>query len=1014
VAGGTLTYAYPFPTALTPGVREEAVGTISNTAAGGGNVDWYEFNLPSAAGVTITTPPGQGGGLLTPVLSLYNEASLDNQDLTRNDPYTPTGHRLMARDDGAAHGGAATIRQVLAAGTYWVAVSGTGDTDFSAFLAGSGDAGATGEYSLLITAASLADPPTGPGPAVIATTPTEGARLTRSPLAIYLELSSPIDPSTILPGVNVVLTDVTSGQPVQLQQNANNPVDPTNGVVVNGDYPELVVLPESALAPGDTYQLQIIGDSTGSVPVIAGPDGSPFGASVAAPFGQDFSLTFQVTGIKGASGAANAFNAIGTALPISVAPGSSLTQVSGVIGDDPYVFALTGAASNDVDLYHFTVPGTDGHYAFLAAADTGRIGSPLQVGLALFEDVGGTVTLIAGDIGTGNQTLGTDGSKPLLNDAVLSVGLTPGDYYLAVGAAYNLPDPALGYGTPFVPGSGDGLFDPTVPYSAFAGPAVDGTGAYVLTTSLTRDDTAPHVTGVDGLSTPGAPPTYITVHFDKPVNLRELGYADQSGDAGAIEAVYVRAFNGTTWVDYHPRLLSYDGATNVATFTMLDAVPNGPATFNIAAIAPDGSAGLTDLAGNWLAGSDQGGDLAIPFTVSGPPRVIDPVTNNLTFPAQGLGTSLQHPQVIGPLFPDEMGVDQQGANHAVDLTGSISSGLAGPTVAPSTSYFQIQLLQDRMYGFTMLAAVGVRLEIFTAGGVEITNLASGPVYDFHLTPGTYIVEVGPAEVPADDVAYDLRITLGASFENAVALTVGAAPPYAIALPRATPSAPAAPAPAPPVLSLPAPPGAGSTTATTTIVIPTDAIVTAVSLPSGTLAALSAPPVGGGDRPAGPPAPAAPDRLVLNDLPSPSSDGSVRFALLADGDGPATGPSTGVGLPSGVGSRAAELLRLLERLTIDLLFRGGSVDAWLHRLTVPFAPPESARPGPALDTPGTDQGPPGERRTPAEDEASRPAADWAWAGGLLAAGALAGVPSGAHRRHDSRRKAAHEPTHRRPR
>jgi hypothetical protein len=963
-AGATLSAAYLFPAVTAPGVREEAVGTITNSAAGGGNADWYEFELPAAADLTLTTPPGRGAGLVTPVLSLFNTAPIDGADLTQNDPYTPTGHRLLAQDDGAAHGGVATIEQVLAPGTYYVAVTGSSDHDFSPFLAGSGETGGTGAYGLLITAAPLAHPAAGPGPAVIATTPADGALLASSPFALYLELNSPLDPSTVLPGTNIVLNDLTAGVPVPLQQNAANPADPTNGAVYNSVCYELAVFPEAPLAPGDVYQLQLVGDPTEGPQVIAGPDGTPLGS------GQDFFLTFQVTGVKGVPGAATAFNTIATALPLNLTPGGELAQLYGAIGNDPFALGQTGSAVNDVDLYHFTISGTDGHYAFLAAAEAGRIGSPLQPALALFEDTGGVVTLVAGDIGTGNQAPGSDGSQPLRDDAVLYAGLTPGDYYLAVGAAYDLPDPALAFGTPYVPGVYTGLFDPTAAYSAGNG---SSTGPYLLTTSLTRDDTAPRVTEVDGLSAPGAPPTFITVQFDKPVTLRQLGYQDQPGDASTVGAVWVHASNGA---DYHPRLLSYDGATNVATFYMLDAVPAGPAALYLAAVAPDGSPGVTDLAGNPLAGSDAGGDLVIPFTAGGPPRVIDPVTGHLTFESQGFGTSLQQPQVIGPLFPDELGADAQGVNHATDLTGTVAPDIVGPTTAPATEYYEIQLLQDRNYGFTLTAAAPARLEIFTADGHEITNLDSGPIYNFHLKPGTYIVAVGPADPSVSGtLPYVLTVTLGGSFENAVALTVGAAPPYAIAPQRA--AAPPTPAVVPPTqLSLTTAPAAGAAPATTTTTTPAAGFAITLALPSGTLITLSAPPVGG-ERGATPPAPGGPDRLVLTETAPPSAEGTVRFALLTDGDAPTIAASTGAGAGAVLPNRAAELLRLLEQVAIDLLFRGG-VGQWLRDLTIPSTPP----PVPVPDDAGA------EEPAPADEGA---AADWVWAGGLLAAAGLAVAP-----------------------
>jgi hypothetical protein len=168
-------------------------------------------------------------------------------------------------------------------------------------------------------------------------------------------------------------------------------------------------------------------------------------------------------------------------------------------------------------------------------------------------------------------------------------------------------------------------------------------------------------------------------------------------------------------------------------------------------------------------------------------------------------------------------------------------------------------------------------------------------------------------------------------------------------------------------------------------VPLGTAVTLV-LPSGTLVALSAPPVGG-PRAADPPAQAAPDRLVLNDAAAPSAEGGVRFAVLSDGDLSPADVSFGAGRMGSLPSPAAQLLRLLERLAVDLLFRGGGVSQWLHDLTIPSLPP------PAAADPGTEEEPPADEPAPADDGA--------WVGGLLAAASLAVALGDARRRNDSR-------------
>src|SRR5437868_2293965 len=55
-AGPTRERAYLFPTALDVSGHAEALGTVRNSADGGGGVDWYSFTLQAAADVTVTIP----------------------------------------------------------------------------------------------------------------------------------------------------------------------------------------------------------------------------------------------------------------------------------------------------------------------------------------------------------------------------------------------------------------------------------------------------------------------------------------------------------------------------------------------------------------------------------------------------------------------------------------------------------------------------------------------------------------------------------------------------------------------------------------------------------------------------------------------------------------------------------------------------------------------------------------------------------------------------------------------
>jgi hypothetical protein len=969
---------------------DQAAGTIGAGPAGAADVDWFSFTLTIAADVKLTTPRDLAGPKpVVPVLTLYNNAPLNPNDFTQNDPYTPNGHRLLAQDDGAAHGGVATIEQDLAPGTYYVAVSGTGDHDFNPFIAGSGEAGGTGSYALLITAASLPGA-AGLGPVVVAATPGGGAILDASPLAIRLALSSALDPTTIQPGVNVVLTGPNG--PVQLQQNAVNGVDPTNGAVFNADANELQVFPEAPLAPG-IYQLRLVGQDGQGVPVILGTNGAALGSTTAGSLGQDYTLTFQVAGIDGVAGASTSDDTIATAHELGDVTASGPVRVSGAIGVDP----LTSTPANQVDLYHFQVTGS-GRYAFVAEADAGRIGSSLQPALALFEMVNGQPQLVAADgSGTGNQTLATDGTMPLLSDAVVYAGLTAGDYYLAVGGLFNLPDPTVG-----LPPGTFGVFDPTQDGSAQSGFSV---GNYLLNLSLRPDNVAPHVTEVDGLAspTPAMPPTFITVHFDEAMNVRQLGYQqDLQGGTTPFSAVWVQGSDGA---NYPVRLRSYDDATHVATFYLLDAVPDGPAALYLAGTLPDGSPGLTDLAGNLIVGSDANGDYVVPFTVGGPARVINPVTRRLTWTSQGGGTSQDQPQVIGPLFPDETGYPSTG----VDVLGRLTPQSYTGAGADPVDFYQIEVLQDGDYSFTLIdsrkgyarSPTNAVVRVFTLDHQEITTNSGNPfIFDFPLAAGKYVIEVGPlAASRTTALSYRLTIAMGASSESAVALTIGAAPPYSIGLQRAgSPGAPSSPpssaAPgSPPGLSLPTAPGAGGVVPATTLTAALGGGGAGLSLPAGAALGLSAPPVGGvrGD------APQAPAGIAQLELPPAGLQGSVQPAVLATSSGPTdvgTGGADGAGVVD-------QLYRLLDAMSRAAVLRAmpsstlaGWLSHWLRGLYVPLTP-ITAPPAGAED--GNEEGDDAPEAIEAVEPPPLEGTDWLWASGVLAAGALIAGPVAQQRR-----------------
>ena len=167
-----------------------------------------------------------------------------------------------------------------------------------------------------------------------------------------------------------------------------------------------------------------------------------------------------------------------------------------------------------MDLYHFTISGP-GRYGLTSEVFAGRIGSPLNAALTLFQadPVTGQLQLVAVNDDSLNGSAGTDGSVPLALDPVLYAGLTAGSYYLAVSGSGNAPIPALGLN----PGT-NGVFDPNVAHSGSGGFT---TGNYVLNLAVTQESTPPKVLTVSlaaGTVFTGAPTTF-TVQFSEPVNL---------------------------------------------------------------------------------------------------------------------------------------------------------------------------------------------------------------------------------------------------------------------------------------------------------------------------------------------------------------------------------------------------------------------------------------------------------------------------------------------------------------
>ena len=326
-----------------------AAASIGDETSGAADVDWYRFEVSTASQVNL-----RASGAV--VLSLYNDAPFDFLDV-----FNPTGHRLLAQADAGAGGSGAALNQVVAPGTYYIAVSGAGNRDFSPFLADSGLDGSTGDYALQLKTTDVS-PSALDGPTVVAADPAS-ATLTHSPLVIRLTTSSALDSTQ--PDQTVTLTynptgAFGDGNDVAIALSFNTQFGNTQFSTAAN---ELQVVPQASLAPG-YYRLVLAGDSSLHPSVLRDLNtGAPLGMTAAAPFGQDYSLTFQVTGIEGNVGAgAAADDTPGTSHDLGNLTGDAPVRVVGTIGDDP---AYDPASSDpflanpadDVDLYHFTITG---------------------------------------------------------------------------------------------------------------------------------------------------------------------------------------------------------------------------------------------------------------------------------------------------------------------------------------------------------------------------------------------------------------------------------------------------------------------------------------------------------------------------------------------------------------------------------------------------------------------------------------------------------------------------------
>ncbi len=563
--------------------------------------------------------------------------------------------------------------------------------------------------------------------------------------------ADPADPTTFT-NDTVQLSDST-GAPVT--------IDWTRSFYTTGSH-ELLLLPDQALTPGQ-YTF-----------TVAGPDAG-------GPFAQSWSDNFSLD-----CGNTTAHDTPATSLLLSndIVP-AGIVQVSGTIGDDPY-YDFTACDStlnpgNEVDMYHFQITGSD-QYALTAEVSAGRIGSPLNPGLSLFEYVPSDhqhpYHFLAGNDDTLNTTPATDGIPVLLDDSALFVTLTAGDYYLAVSSAGNVPLGIQG----LTPGNGT-IFDPATSHSGQGG---FSTGDYVLGVYVQPRSAPPRVVSTtpaeDQVLT--TPPTQLVVQFNEPVNLNQLVYqTGQQTSQYNVNAVEVIGPGGP----YYPRLDSFDTATNQATFRMLDGLAPGNYELHLS-----GPQGLMDFAGNLLVANDFSGDYVVRFSVTGQTRGTN--GNPLLWTDAEPNNSLQAPQDLGLLFLHELqnGVTFTRNFAQTPLTGS----------PDSADYYEFQVPESQDYLFTLNGTnlpSGVQLALTDTDGNPIfaSVRSHHTVIEANLNPGTYVLRVGSfGSGDYSQAVYNVHLTILNLQINPQPLTVGPAPALTIRLADPAPPAPTPPAPTP--------------------------------------------------------------------------------------------------------------------------------------------------------------------------------------------------------------------------
>lgn len=663
------------------------------------DVDWYCFTLLTPSEVTLDSTTGS--------IALYNGAARDV-----GDRQNPGGYRVLAQST-AVDSNSASITRSLSAGTYFVAVSGQGNSYYYPFLADSGLAGQTGDYTLSFLSTVLDEPAAG-DPAALS--------VDVSPLEVRVDFAGALDFTP-----TVELNDA-GGAPVSLSW--------TN---VNSAISELQFSPNQALTPGD--YTAVLKDSTGAVRMTLQVHLADSAGGVPTDLGNDTAAT---------------------AIDLGELDESGLIQIPGIIGDDAYYdFSNLSAAHRpgaDVDLYHFHI-GTTSPVGLVAEVFAGRIGSPLDAGLSLYrlDPISGQLEFVGGNDQSFNSTKATNLQHPLFNDPIITSGLEVGDYYLAVSGGLNTPSPTEHQ-------SDSGIFDPNLPHSGAVGTS---TGRYVLNLRAEFNPPAAEVVSVSigDQSTLQSAPATLDIQFNGYVNLVELARISsyQSGQ-NIIPGIFIQDQQGNSYI---PHLTSFDATTFTAHFILGERLPSGGYQLHI-----DGSQGLANIAGVPLATNASS---IVHFTVSTPAAGTSGNPTIWTHDPQTDTTPST--QVLGVLFPDELqsGVEivraaGSGSNRTNDQSdeyrfevlnaGRYSWTFSGQGM-PSGAAVQIMDAQghvldiargdDGSFGYAFLKAGSYVLHV----GNWSASTARSVGYQFHI--GVFWIDDAPPLTSGPGAAVGLRL-----------------------------------------------------------------------------------------------------------------------------------------------------------------------------------------------------------------------------------------------------------------